>query len=269
MHNITLSTSWYILKSKFNILTYLQWIDNMLSNVNNYNLVIYSDEPSSQFLHKYLENPNIKLIIKPFEQFYMYKYKDDFIKNHEKNIALNNYIDWKLHMLWCEKTNFVKETVQNKYFDTEFYGWCDIGYFRNLENDSSTDELRDWPNNNKITELNKEQIYYACINNDKNYIFFLYYIINSKNEVGLPTMPIPDNQLSIAGGFFILHKTKIEWWHNTFDTKLALYFKYDYLVKDDQIIIIDCVLTDLNNFCLLTEESLKYNNWFLFQRFLL
>ena len=38
---ITFVTCWYNFKAKFNKEIYYEWIDNMLTNVNNYKLVIY------------------------------------------------------------------------------------------------------------------------------------------------------------------------------------------------------------------------------------
>ena len=269
MASITFSTCWYNFKAKFDNQTYHNWIDNMLSNVNNYYLVIYSDELSSPFLKKYLNNPKIKLILKSPEQFYNYKYKDDWIRNHENNTLLQNRVDWQVNMLWSEKIHFVYETMSEKYFDTEFYGWCDIGYFRNRPEDLPNQYLASWPTNSKIETLNKNKIYYACVNNDNNYIHQLLKIINNKNADGLPADPIPPNQVSIAGGFFISHKDKLEWWRNTYDNKLKLYFENNYLVKDDQIIIVDCVFSSLPDFCLCKEQNYNYDNWFLFQRYLL
>jgi len=49
---------------------------------------------------------------------------------------------------------------------------------------------------------------------------------------------------------------------------LKLYFENHYLVKDDQIIIIDCVFSNLSDFCLCKEQNHRNDNWFLFQRFL-
>ena len=43
---LTLSTCWYNLKSKFLPQQYLLWIDNFLSIVKNFNLVIYTDDKS-------------------------------------------------------------------------------------------------------------------------------------------------------------------------------------------------------------------------------
>ena len=216
---ITFATCWYQLKSKFNHQQYEKWMRNLLTNVVKFNLVIYSNEKSvSIFKDMIKDNPKIKVVLKPLSQLYNYKYKNAWIKNHTKNDLLKNRIDWELNMLWAEKIYFVYETMNKKYFDTNYYGWMDIG-----------------------------------------------------ENIFLPRNPIPNNQLSIAGGFFISHKKNIAWWQRTFDEKLKLYFKHDYLIKDDQIIIIDCIMSILTNprFALVNENNPKLDNWFLFQRFLL
>ena len=53
-----------------------------------------------------------------------------------------------------------------------------------------------------------------------------------------------------------------------FDEKLALYFLNDYLVKDDQIIIVDCILSEPNRFELIRESNPRENPWFTFRRWL-
>jgi hypothetical protein len=176
-------------------------------------------------------------------------------------------------MLWSEKIWFVKETIERKLFETNFYGWCDIGYFRNRPNDTHTSQLINWGNNNTYinnndNNINKKKICYACINNDNNYVNFLHQIVNNKNSHGLPVKEIPAHQNSIAGGFFFLHKDKIDWWTKTYDAKLKLYFKHNYLVKDDQIILVDCILSNLDNFTLFRENAGNLDNWFMFQRLL-
>jgi hypothetical protein len=171
-------------------------------------------------------------------------------------------------MLWSEKIWFVNECIERKYFETEFYGWCDIGYFRNRPYDVNTRFLSNWSSKDKILLLDRKKISYACINNDNGYLNYLHKIINNKNSQGLPAQPIPPYQNSIAGGFFILHKDKVKWWAKTFDNKLNLYLKNNYLVKDDQIILVDCILSDLNNFSLFRENNSLFDNWFMFQRIL-
>jgi hypothetical protein len=268
--SITFSSCFYIIKSKFNPSTYIEWMGNFLSIVNNFNLVIYTDLSSSKYISQEArENSKIKIILKPLEHFYNYKYKDFWIKNHDKNLLLNDKSCWQLNMLWSEKIWFVKETIERKYFETDWYGWCDIGYFRNRPEDLHTSFLSAWPSKHKIMLLNREKIVYACINNDVNYIQHLDRIINTKNSNGLPLKPIPPHYNSVAGGFFILYKDKISWWTKIFDTKLQLYFKHNYLVKDDQIILIDCIMTNQDHFTLFRENDQRFDNWFMFQRILL
>jgi hypothetical protein len=275
---ITFSSCFYIIKSKFDPETYIQWMTNFISIVNHFNLVIYSDENSSQYIPSHAwEHPKIKIIIKPLHEFHTYKYKDSWIKNHEKNFLLNDKIVWEVNMLWNEKIWFVNETIENDYFastkddndsSSHFYGWCDIGYFRNRINDTHTNDLVNWANEIKINTLDKTKIHYACISNDNNNLKYLNKVISKKNSFGLPNQPIPPNQNSIAGGFFILHKDKMKWWRETYYEKLELYFKHDYLVKDDQIIVADCVFSNFNEFNLIRENDMKYDNWFLFQRYI-
>ncbi len=268
MKVVTYSTCWYRFKAKFDKQTYERWINNMLSNVNNYNLVIYTNKDGFEMLKKYIQQ-NVKIIVKDHTEFYGYQYKDYWISNHEKNYLLKDKVDWKVNMLWSEKINFVKETYEKKYFDTEYYGWCDIGYFRNRDNDTKKESLQYWPNHEKILRLDNNKIHYALIANNQSYVSYLYDQISNKNKKGLPIHEIPPNQCSIAGGFFTLHKSKIDWWHDTYYKRLVLYFENDYLVKDDQILVVDCAFTYHANFQLYCENNQQYDNWFMFQRIFL
>jgi hypothetical protein len=268
MINITFSTCWYILKSKFDAEVYKKWFSNFLGNVNNFYLVVYTNKESYKMLKKYNKNPNIKIILVEFEEFYNYKYKEQFVKNHN-NTVLKNLIDWKLNMLWSEKISFVKKTIEHKYFDTEYYGWCDIGYFRGRPNDINVDLIKTWPNTLKISKLNKDKVHYGIINNNQEYMNFIIMMLRNRLGNGLPMHQLPQNQLSVAGGFFILTRNKIDWWFKEYDKKLNLYLTNNYVVKDDQMLIIDCISQNINDFELYTEEEEKYDNWFMFQRILI
>jgi hypothetical protein len=242
-------------------------MNNFISIANHFNLVIFTDEKSISYIQTQ-NKPNIIIVVKPIESFFNYKYKDFWITNHTKNRLLNNKISWELNMLWCEKIAFVKETIEKQYFATQFYGWCDIGYFRNKNNDTHTNLLKNWPNLNKIYQLDIDKIYYGCVNNNEHYIQRLIQQINNKNSKGLPQNPIPENQISISGGFFITHYKNIDWWFHTFNQCLFTYIQNNRLVKDDQIILADCIFTQPERFVVLFEQDRKYNNWFMFQRIL-
>ena len=51
---IVFSTCWYILKAKFDKKKYGEWIDNLLRNVKNFKLIIYTNRESYGMLEKYL-----------------------------------------------------------------------------------------------------------------------------------------------------------------------------------------------------------------------
>ena len=111
---ITFSSCFYIMPSKFGPEKYIDWMNNLISIVNNFYLVIYTDVASSKYINT-RNNPNIKVIIKPIESFHNYQYKNYWIKNHQNNFLLNGNTCWQLNMLWSEKIHFVKDSADNNH----------------------------------------------------------------------------------------------------------------------------------------------------------
>ena len=267
---MTFSTSWYIVKSKFSVEQYLEWIHNLFSIVNNFNLVVYTDIDGYNSLRPLILTNKIRFIIKTMEDFYGYRYKDDWIKNHNTSeLSLHKKIDWQLNMLWNEKIHFVNETIRNKYFDTMYYGWCDIGYFRNLSA-GKIGQLISWPSPTKILKF-PNKIHYGCVqtdpekynglHNDVIKHYTRHYTINKT------TPPIPFSKMEdicFAGGFFILTKPFAEIYGRLFDIKLQYYFQNGFTIKDDQQIIMDCIFTNPQLF-----QIHFSSNWFMFQDLLL
>jgi hypothetical protein len=210
------------------------------------------------------------------KDFLGYKYKDRWIHNHETSgLDLHQTVDWSLVMLWCEKIHFVNETIHNKYFDTLFYGWTDIGYFRNK---NTINTLQTWPNPSKLLDplFLKNGIHYACVENDETILVSLqqdilnHYKRKKDNENSVineqPTNKLLNN--CFAGGFFIISPNLIQPFVQLFDAKLNYYFDNKYIVKDDQTILLDVIFTNLPLFCLHWSCDKRYNNWFMFQQLL-
>ena len=264
--SITFSTCWYSLKAKFPETTYLEWMDNLLSSVHRYFLVLYTDQQNyTYFFAKYGENKKIKIIIRPFEEFYMMQHKDFWIQNHKKNTLLNQRVDWQVNMLWSEKVHFVENTRVSEYFPpTDWYGWIDIGYFRCRPGQDITKEmLQDFPKPHILNGFNPHKIHYALVNPNLSYIYSLMNLIQHSDQ------SIPYNQISIGGGCFIAPRNKVEEWKNTYTAKLEQYIQEGRLVKDDQIILADCIFRDigLQNFELHFDQRVspyKFDIWFTF-----
>jgi hypothetical protein len=201
------------------------------------------------------------------EEFYNYKYKTFWINNHQVNTELNTKVSWEVNMLWSEKICFVEKTATHYFKDVPdaWYGWCDIGYFRPQSAGCLTaSQIQTWPDPQRLAQLDPAKIHYALVN---PYIAELIQCVKNRDpHTGIPN--IPPDQISVAGGFFLTIKDNLEYWAKTFDEKLELYFQHGALVKDDQMIIIDCILSDPTRFKLHREENPGYDNWFMFQRLL-
>jgi hypothetical protein len=255
-------TAWYILKNKFDDVQYQRWIDNLLG-VSESQIVVYTDLKSLHMLEKYRSKANIQFIVKELCEFKSYKYKDYWIKNHELNIYLNTRTSWELNMLWSEKIHFVAEVMEK--YRPEWCIWCDIGYFRNRINDTPCTSK--WPNFDTIQLLQQDKIHYGQVCND-SLLSQLQVYLSQRTSEGLPVRQVPPQICSVAGGFFIVHRSMIDLWHSLYYSRLELYFRNNYLVKDDQIILIDCILHQPNYFCLHKDRNTNCDNWFMFQRLL-
>ena len=272
---LTLSTCWYNLKSKFTSKVYINWIKNLLSIVNNFKLVIYTDVESFKQIKSIIDltNINIKIIIKPLEEFYTYKYKDNWILNHRlSNLHLHSYIDWKLNMLWNEKVFLVNETIKNGYFDSMYYGWCDIGYFRNRKNDLNIIHLLQWPNDVRLLNntFNIHCIHYGCVQRNVETIRKLSNEIKThycNKLTNHQSMQLGEN--CFAGGFFMLCPKLIDEYVRLYIEKLEYYFMKNFIIKDDQTIIMDIIFMNQDLFQIHTENNPLFDNWFMFQRLLL
>lgn len=308
MSNITFSTCLYNLKNRHSSDKHIGWMQGFIPIVNRFNLVIYTDEESSNVIKKEFEKLDskktkglIKVIIKPFTEFYNYKYADYWIKNNDNpECKLCDVADWRLNMLWCEKVHFVNETIEHKYFDTEYYGWCDIGYFRDtllprftiLDADTTYSKMihDKWPNPSKIEALDKTRVYYGCnIKPDIMHIALKYHSdhfhpSNLDNETGLRIIKYHKAAHYISGGFFITGREKMKWWVHTFQSTLEKYILNNEVIQDDQQLIADCIFTKTrhrdyddrhddrqdHDFCIMkVNENTPDKLWFMFRYLLL
>jgi len=239
------------MNSKFNVEKYGEWMDNFVSLLDNFNLVLFTNKASYNDIIKFI-HPNVKIVIKEYEDFLCYKW--DWQTNHEKNYLLNHQssynTNWRLNMVWSEKINFVKEGIT--YFNNDYCMWCDIGYFRSPINNN-------FPN--KKMELDPDKVYYALVCPRKQ--------LNTYVRMVLLKQQVPHDQNSIAGGFFLSHIKNIAHHHSLYYAKLDNYFTKDMLIKDDQYILIHCFVENMTKYHLIEETNPHiYDKWFVFQRFL-
>lgn len=288
---ITFATAIYSFKSKYTTIKYIQWMKNLFSIVNHFYLVVFTDEVLYAIVNNQAKNNSkIHVVLCPIENFSLYQYKDFWIQNHEKNYYLNQLIGWELNMLYNEKIQLLSDTIEKQYFPTTaYYGWIDIGYFRNEFNNIHTNSLQNWAISQKVNSFNESYIHYTLKEpqNLKDSINFRH--TNKTNPLQI--------EYSVAGGFFFGGKQVVQKWREMFYSKLKWYISMNWIVKDDQMIINDC-LSDItwisqsqdtseiliNNCCTADQNNSDnkclfklyydathdyiFNNWFLFQKLL-
>ena len=130
-------------------------------------------------------------------------------------------------------------------------------------------KIKEWPSKEKIESLDRMKIYYTQVCDNYNLNHFARIILNKNITNGLPINPFPADQASIAGGFFLITPEKINWWNEIYYKRLTDYFENKYLVKDDQMIILDCLINNLSQFKLIKETEPRMDKWFAFSSYLL
>ena len=260
MDDITIVTAFLKLeKNKYNS-NYIQWMSNLLKNLNK-NLVIYTCPEYLEIIQDLRKDfPNkTKIILISFEDFLVYKYlyyfKNDLERDHEKHIH-NIY----LYMIWNEKLNFIKKTIELNPFNSNYYCWCDIGYLRNPNYISLY--MKDFPNIQKLTE---NKIYMLNI----DYNFTENDFLNPFNENYRYISNI------IGGGFIIGKKELILEMADIYYNKIIPYYiNNDLFIGKDQTLYVSLYLSNPNLIKLIKGSNDNYNipycelKWFYFLKYL-
>jgi len=260
MDDITIVTAFFKLeKNKYNS-NYIQWISNLLQNLNK-NVVIYTCPEYQDIIKDFRKDfpHKTKIILISFKDFYVYKYldyfKNDLERDHEKNIH-NIY----LYMIWNEKLNFIKKTIELNPFNSNYYCWCDIGYLRNPAYISLY--MKDFPNIQKLTE---DKIYMLNIDYNFNHQDFLNPFNNNYRYVS-----------NIIGGGFIIGKKELilnmaDIYYNQI---LPYYINNNLFIGKDQTLYVSLYLSNPNLIKLIKGYNDSFYiphcelKWFYFLKYL-
>ena len=156
---ITLVTCLYqINTNRHKFSDYLEWIDLLLQI--NKPIVFYIQPNLSEIIkHKrpqILQKKNNLDRKRIFYCLYAYvHYLNQFKETYLIDRATHKHtVD--LYIIWCEKMNFLKESIENNYFKSKYFFWADAGLFR-FDNNNVTKFINDWPS---IDIVKKEQRVY-------------------------------------------------------------------------------------------------------------
>lgn len=240
-------------RSKASHGTYSQWMKNMLVNDNP--MVIFCDDHSAPIIRELRpRSDNTEIIALSFEEFYCYKYINEFTQHlnidPEKNIGHSV----PLYMIWNEKSHFLKRAIELNPFSTDYFLWVDIGCFR-----VPNTEYLHWPNPERIVALPKNKVLLLSVvpfkqeelktNALENLPSFLY-----TNRIGAP----------IFGG----DKTALLAWHDKYYEMLEYFIRVNRFIGKDQTIM-NCVYLLNRDLCSLVDVVRSQKDpWFFLQEFL-
>ena len=250
MDLITIVTAYLeIPKKKFSSEIYASWIINYMNLIKDNPIVIYTNSDSIKNLilnirKNYLSKT--KIIKVDIKDLYCYKYieyfKNDYLRDNEK------YHDPLLYLIWNNKTAFMHDAYNKKYFDTELYTWTDIGMIRNKEIYETL--LNKFPNNN--LKIENDKVYLLEVeefnNLELNYTENLPYIFNN-NRCG--------------GGVILCSKHIINRWFEIYYNMLDTFIKYNIFAGKDQNILNNIYLKYKNNLITLVKPlNSPFDKWF-------
>lgn len=249
----TIVSSYFKIPSKHSISSYDEWMKNMLSNIET-PMVIYCDKQSEEQILKYRGTLPIKLNVIDFTDFYVYKWKNEWIEHHkidpEKNI--HNPL---LYMIWAEKSNFLLDASIKNHFNSNYFMWCDIGCFRNRKNknDITLDKIRNWPSPQKVNAIPHDKILFT-----KTGTFYQQYfnlLPSGLTQIDMKTIPA-----TIGGTMFIAHRDFIPKWHKLYYDMIQKYIDNGRFIGKDQNIYMNIYVCNLNDVILF---DCKYGDpWF-------
>jgi len=260
MDDITIVTAMIkIEKNKYNS-NYIEWISNLLLNLNK-NLIIFISKEYYDIIKHLRNNFQSKtlIIIIDIKELYMYKYLNylnyDLKRDHE-----NNFHNTSLYMIWNEKFKFLEKAISLNPFNTSYFAWCDIGYVRNKNYIDMY--LKDFPN---ITKLKEDKVY--MLNIDYNF---------TEDDFKDPYNNKYRYISNTIGGGFIIGKQEnlkkiIEIYYNEI---IPIYIEKDLFIGKDQNLYVSLYLSYPSLIKLIKGSNDNYTipyselKWFYFLKYL-
>lgn len=212
-------TCYYDIKSKFVKDKYLEWINNFM-NVVEIDIILFTSENMRDYFLKF-NKPNLKIVVKPLEQLYFYRFYDTFVKQWVLD-PIKDRRSPELYILWYNKIRFIEDAhnIDNSY---DNYIWCDIGVFReNNRFDMRRQFGKRMAYSNSVVMLNvrDEDNLDKTLNSDGTYSYY----IHDKNPL-------------IGGGIFLMPKNRLFEYLNAHNNTFNKFIHSNRFFGCDQIIL--------------------------------
>ena len=252
----TIVTGYFQLeRSKASHEIYRGWMQNMLAIKNP--MIIFCDRQSIEMIRE-LRSENIeitRIIETKWEDFYSYRYINNFIQHQQLDAEVNKGHNVYLYMVWAEKSNFLKRAIEMNPFSTDYFLWVDIGCFRR----PNTQYLQ-WPSPARISQIPHNKVLLLSV-----YPF-------TSDELGASSVEdLPSFQFTnrIGAPIFGGGKEILLEWHIKYYGMLENFIHMGRFIGKDQSIMNSVYLMNKEMCELVCWKQPCHDIWFYLQDYLL
>lgn len=234
----TIVSCYYNIPSKRSHEKYIEWINNLLSNINeNTNLFIFVDKNSYDIIGKYLYRlKNLHIHVIEFTDLFIHKKYDTIWDSQYAIDPQSNIRTKECYIIWNSKFWFLKTAIEINKFDSDKFIWCDIGSYRFADGLF----LANFPEYNKISNDKLDISLIENYTEDKEYFF---------NEVHISG--------AIFGGGKNILLELCEKYYEIFDD----YVSKNKFIGCDQQLISTLYMKNKHLFNFV-DDNIFYDNWF-------
>jgi len=159
--NATIVTAYFEFPSKHPSTEYQRWMRNMLSLQDA--MVIYTSPSLVSTMEGLRAHAIERTLVVPMElndTRMARSYNETFWLNQSiMDPERNLHPDVRLYWIWDEKSEFLKQTVDQNPFNSSYFAWVDIGYFRDEKYNGKTMLQRLPPPSDRIILLEAMEAY--------------------------------------------------------------------------------------------------------------
>ena len=231
--------------------TYLSWMANLL--FFDINIVIYTEEKFKEYIIEIrkLIDPDLKktiIVVDTLENLQSHKLFYEKTKNLMESEEFKKTIYFQVpemtkplyNTLIFNKLYFIKNSIDKKYFDSDFFIWCDAGVLRDdvpiIRNNFPKLEKINNGFNDKITFFSHETDF--VIKDRPNHILSQYRYIH-------------------GGCFFVPNNKKIDTLIEKFNFLIDYYLNFGFIGAEEKYLDF-CFLDDFENYNIVKSDWRQY-----------
>jgi hypothetical protein len=231
--------------------TYMIWMTNLL--YFDINMVIYTEEKFKDLIIEKRKqvDPNLEktlILIDTLEKLYSYKLFYNRTKKLMESEEFKKIIYFQVpemkkplyNILIFNKLYFIKNSIDNKHFDSDFYIWCDAGVLR----DDIPIIRNEFPNLDKINNGFNDKI-----------TFFSHE--TSFNIGDRPNHLLSQYRYIHGGCFFVPNNKKIDILIEKFNFLVEYYLNYGFIGSEEKYLDF-CFLDNIEDYNIVKSDWRQY-----------